>query len=102
VIAALLQRDIAEFDLSGFFGTWFSTPSHQLEWVDRVLTWPCYGSPDFTYSDVEREFQAWLRGSELRAQLAAGVAAERETRERAVLARLKAQYEPQTAPDQAA
>ena len=51
---------IAHYNRDGFYDEWFSTPEKQKEWVYHVLRYNPCGSPEFTFVDVEREFQKWL------------------------------------------
>lgn len=55
---------IAHCNIEGFYGEWFETPARQLAWVQNALRHPCYGDPDYTYSDAERQFQRWLQSDE--------------------------------------
>lgn len=55
---------IAHYDIGGFYNTWFSTAQKQLEWVQNALQHPCYGDPQYTYSDAELLFQKWLQSDE--------------------------------------
>ena len=86
---------IAHYSREGFYGTWFAGDCRQRDFLRRALKHPSYGSPEFTYSDVERELRRWIAVSGKLAQLDAKIAASVELSERAELARLKAKYEPQ-------
>ena len=52
---------IAHYNLRGFYDTYFETLDGKHEFIQECLAWPCYGSPEFTYSDVERHLQGWLK-----------------------------------------
>lgn len=52
---------IAHFNRQGFADVWFSTPRRRSEFLEHALGYPCYGSPEYTYSDVERVLKAWIR-----------------------------------------
>ena len=54
---------IAHYNKAGFYAEYFEDLSGQLNFRDRIRLWRCYGSPDCTYSDVERAVQAYLRVS---------------------------------------
>jgi hypothetical protein len=82
---------IAHYDIEGFYGEWFETPARQLAWVENALRHPCYGDPEYTYSDAERQFQKWLQSDEGQDLIAgivqrardAGIANARAMKERA-------------------
>jgi len=52
---------IAHYNLHGFYETWFTTTEKQMEFLNHTLNHPCYGSPNCTYSDVEKEIIEWLK-----------------------------------------
>ena len=56
---------IAHYDRGGFWSEFFTTPGDKVRFLEQTVQWPCYGDPAWTYSDVERELQKWLRGSGL-------------------------------------
>jgi hypothetical protein len=58
---------IAHYDRAGFWGEFFTTNADKVRFVEQTLQWPCYGDPAWTYSDVERAIQAWLRDAAVRA-----------------------------------
>jgi len=49
--------NIAHYDICGFFSKWFDRDRHRLAFIESVLRWPCYGDPEFTFSDLERAVQ---------------------------------------------
>ncbi|MBM4319949.1 MAG: hypothetical protein FJ125_08295 [Deltaproteobacteria bacterium] len=51
---------IAHYDKAGFSAEWFSTPRRRVNWVLLALTHPLYGSPEWTWVDVELKLQASL------------------------------------------
>jgi len=55
--------------------------------------WPCWGDPAYTFSDLERAVIARLTASGLREWLIRQRKSETETREKDMLARLKAKHE---------
>lgn len=83
---------IAHFNRDGFYTTWFRSPEAQLEFCEHLLTWRCYGDPAFTFCDVEKDLQRWLRGADVIANLKQTIQASTEARERAELARLQTKY----------
>ena len=52
---------IAHYNKACFYDTFFVYQSTQREFLEQVLQHPCYGDPEFTYSDVERHLQGWLK-----------------------------------------
>jgi hypothetical protein len=85
---------IANYNSTGFYGRFFLTPEGKFEFLEQCVTWPCYGDPTFTYSDVERAVGARLRKSQIITILSSQLAVERRRRELALLSELKARYEP--------
>lgn len=55
---------IAHHDRHGFIGEYFSDEKGRLDFIDMILNAPCYGDPEFSNSDVEREVQTWLKVNE--------------------------------------
>jgi hypothetical protein len=51
---------IAHYNINGFYSEKFSTPSRINDFKNSVREWPCYGSPEFTYSDCERILQKMI------------------------------------------
>jgi hypothetical protein len=91
---------IAHFNRQGFFETFFTTTADKVRFLRMTLAHPCFGDPAFTYSDVERALQGWLRESGTLARYEQRLADEMDAGERAELARLKAKYEPSPPMDQ--
>ena len=83
---------IAHFNQHSFFETFFSTIEGKVRFLRMTLAHPCYGDPAWTYSDVERALQTWLRENDVLARYEDRLAEETEAAERAVLARLQAKY----------
>jgi hypothetical protein len=85
---------IAHYDQLGFYLHFFGNGVRGiLEFVQHCLSWSCHGEPTFTFSDVERHLQAWLREHQVIEKLNAHYLHEVEMAERDQLARLKAKYE---------
>jgi hypothetical protein len=83
---------IAHYNQGGFYAEWFNTPPDRARWIDHVLNWPCYGSPEYTWCDVEREVQSWLRDSGQIPRFQTAAQASIYTRETALLRALAAKY----------
>lgn len=52
---------IAHYNIDGFYGTFFRTPTDRRTFIEHTLSWRPVGDPHFTYSDVERAIQQWMR-----------------------------------------
>jgi hypothetical protein len=50
---------IANYDDTGFWEVWFSSPDRQRQFVRRIHDWVPVGDPHFCWSDVERELKSW-------------------------------------------
>lgn len=83
---------IAHYNQGGFYVTFFTTTQDKVRFLRMTLAHPCHGDPTYTYSDVERALQRWLRENDVLAHYENRLAAETETAERAALARLQAKY----------
>ena len=85
---------IANYNRDGFYQRFFLTAEDKCAFLEQCVTWPCYGDPAYTYSDVERAVAERLRESQVVAILSSQIAVERRRRELALLSELKARYEP--------
>lgn len=83
---------IAHYNRVGFWEEWFSDEAAQVRFLEHLLHWPCYGDPEFTFSDVERELhrEVMARDYLLRYQVLADAA--QRAKEIAALERLEAKY----------
>ena len=52
---------IAHYSISGFWTEFFTSTTGKIEFLEQTLAHPCYGAPDVTWSDVEREIIARLK-----------------------------------------
>jgi hypothetical protein len=84
----------AEYDLDGFYGTWFEGIDKCLHWVETIATtWLAgIGQPQFTWSDVEIKLIQWIRDKSIQDQIAGYLQAETEQKERATLRALQSRY----------
>lgn len=87
---------IAHYDRMGFWTEYFTSTAGKVEFIEQVIEWPCYGDPDYTFSDAEREIQRRLRQVDLLGLYRKLSRTERDTAERAEFARLKARFEPES------
>jgi hypothetical protein len=86
---------IAHYNRDGFHGTYFRDVGGKVTFLEELLQWPCFGDPEYTYSDVERAIRQRLRDCDLLTAYRALQAAEIERRERETLRRLSAKYAPE-------
>lgn len=85
---------IACYNQHGFWGTHFGTTGARAVFLEQIVTWPCWGSPDATWCDVEREIAERVRSQGLVAAYRQATLREDEHSERATLARLLTKYGP--------
>ena len=83
---------IAHYDKVGFFAEFFICTEDKLRFLRCLAECHCYGSPEFTFSDVERAISAEIRTMNYVDAYEARLARETETRERQQLAALQAKY----------
>ncbi len=84
--------NIAHYNRAGFWETFFTSTADMVRFLEHTLQHPCYGDPAWTYSDVERALQAWLRADGTLERYRQRLAEETEAAERTELARLQAKY----------
>lgn len=80
---------IAHYNKHGFYAEWFNDDADRLEWLRLVERGGAYGEPN---NAIEFRIQAHIREQGLLARYEAHIAAVKEVRERAELARLSAKY----------
>jgi hypothetical protein len=85
----------AEYDLDGFYHTWFEDTYKCLHWVETMATtWLAgIGQPQFTWSDVEIKLVKWIHDNSIHDQIAGYLHAETEQKERATLKVLHDRYD---------
>ena len=83
---------IAHYNREGFFATFFTTEEDKLEFLSQTLSYPCYGDPAYTYSDVEKALQDHIRRRGFVEIQRDAVAVETRNAEMATLARLQEKY----------
>ena len=83
---------IAHYNRAGFYETWFAEPKDRAAFLYRVLSCETYGSPEYTYSDVENVLRVWVSGAPHYAGFVNEARRLEETSELAELARLKDKY----------
>ncbi len=85
--------NIAHFNQLGFYETYFNDSAGKLRFIGNCLNYPCYGDPSFTYSDVEKVIQEWLKKNGILNKLSNNHHSALETAEKSQLEYLKAKYE---------
>lgn len=83
---------IAHYNKSGFWTEFFTSTTGKIEFLKQILAHPCYGTPDITWSDVEREIIRRLRRANLLDLYRQRLCIEQDAVDRAELARLLAKY----------
>jgi hypothetical protein len=83
---------IAHYNRGGFWDTFFTSTADKVRFLEQILQHPCYGDPAWTYSDVERALQAWLKADGTLERYRQRLAEETEAGERAEFVRLQKKY----------
>ena len=83
---------IAHYDAAGFYETWFTSDADRLRFLRHTLVWPCWGDPEFTFSDVERAIQQEIRKRNYLARYELRAAEVVRSREMEILKQLEAKY----------
>ena len=84
--------NIAHYNRGGFWDTFFTTTADKVRFLEQTLQHLCYGDPAWTYSDVERALQAWLRADGTLERYRQRLVEETEAAEHVELARLQEKY----------
>jgi len=85
---------IAHYNQQGFYDTYFTCTQNKVYFLQETMKYPCYGSPEFTYSDVEKKIIDWLRDTKETVwnKYVQELAKETREAELAELARLQEKY----------
>jgi hypothetical protein len=83
---------IAHCDRGTFYETWFTRDQDRLRFLEKTLKWPCWGDPEYTFSDVERAIQQEVRKRNYLARYQLRVAEAERAYEMETLRRLEAKY----------
>ena len=84
---------IAHYNREGFIDTFFTSLPGKVRFLKCLTEWPCYGSSEYTFSDVECATSAAIRSMGYVEIYDARLRRESETRERAILALLQTKYD---------
>lgn len=83
---------IAHYHSTGFYEEWFLSLSAQVRFLEHALRFPCYGDPEFTFSDVESEIQREVRNRNYLPRYRLLLAEEERRAELILLERLEGKY----------
>lgn len=81
---------IAHYDIGGFYATFFQDTEGKLSFLRQCAAFPCYGDPEYTYSDVEKALMPFIR--EILRDYVTLASQEHEARERAEFERLSLKF----------
>ena len=56
---------IAHHNLDGFYAVFFERDADKVVFLQQTLSWPYFGDPTFTFSDVERAVKRRLRAAKV-------------------------------------
>jgi hypothetical protein len=83
---------IAHYNRAQFYEEWFSSLAAQVRFLKHTLRFPCYGDPEFTFSDVERAIQREIRNHNYLARYELRLAEEQQATDLALLRQLESKY----------
>ena len=83
---------IANYDRATFYKTWFASERDRVRFLEHILRWPCWGDPEYTFSDVERAIQQEVRKRNYLARYELRAAEAVRSGEMETLKRLEAKY----------
>ena len=71
---------------------WFSSLAAQVRFLKHTLRFPCYGDPEYTFSDVERVIQREIVNRNYLARYELRLAEEQQTTDLVLLRQLECKY----------
>jgi hypothetical protein len=83
---------IAHYCRSQFYEEWFSSLGAQVRFLKHTLRFPCYGDPEYTFSDVERAIQREIGIRNCLARYELRLAEEQQATDLALLRQLESKY----------
>jgi len=83
---------IAHYNLAQFYEEWFSSLADQVRFLKHTLRFPCYGDPEYTFSDVERAIQREIVNRNYLARYELRLAEEQQKTDLALLRQLESKY----------
>jgi hypothetical protein len=83
---------IAHNNRAQFYDEWFSSLAAQVRFLKHTLRFPCYGDPEYTFSDVERAIQREIVNRNYLARYELRLAEEQQASDLALLRQLESKY----------
>jgi hypothetical protein len=83
---------IAHYNHTQFYEEWFSSLDAQVRFLKHTLRFPCYGDPEYTFSDVERAVQREIVNRNYLARYELRLAEEQQANDLALLRKLESKY----------
>ena len=83
---------IAHYCRSQFYDEWFSSLAAQVRFLKHTLRFPCYGDPEYTFSDVERAIQREIVNRNYLARYELRLAEEQQATDLVLLRQLESKY----------
>ena len=83
---------IAHYCRSQFYEEWFSSLDAQVRFLKHTLRFPCYGDPEYTFSDVERAIQREIVNRNYLSRYELRLAEEQQAIDLALLRQLESKY----------
>jgi len=84
--------NIAHYNRTQFYEEWFSSLAAQVRFLKHTLRFPCYGDPEYTFSDVERAIQREIVNRNYLARYELRLAEEHQATDLALLRQLESKY----------
>jgi hypothetical protein len=83
---------IAHYNRAQFYEEWFSSLADQVRFLKHTLRFPCYGDPEYTFSDVERAIQREIVDRNYLSRYELRLAEEQQATDLALLKQLESKY----------
>jgi hypothetical protein len=83
---------IAHYNRTQFYEEWFSSLAAQVRFLKHTLRFPCYGDPEYTFSDVEMAIQREIVNRNYLARNELLLAEEQQAADLALLRQLESKY----------
>jgi hypothetical protein len=83
---------IAHYNRTQFYDEWFSSLAAQVRFLKHTLQFPCYGDPEYTFSDVERAIQREMVNRNYLARYELRLAEKQQATDLALLRQLESKY----------
>jgi hypothetical protein len=83
---------IAHYNRTQFYEEWFSSITAQVRFLKHTLRFPCYGDPEYTFSDVERAIQREIVNRNYPARYELRLAEDQQATDLVLLRKLECKY----------